>query len=621
MTSGRTLMILDSVTAARAMLARGTPGSDVEILSTHYSVVDYLAARNIHCRDCSGFISAEQVRTLLADAARLLDAELGKLDETLGARICSAAGLPRMALFHACFKYLGQYNLAGLLSFEKTLDARLATGGVGAVHYLYALSTSNDPVFSFVTGAQRICRRRGIPCVPLPVDRPIISRVARAVRRLNTLALRMLQTPEQLVARIVWLLRRRRMPHESATAKIVILLTPGRESFFHRALIARGIPFFSVRRDGIVRRHPGARRAALLMVERMRREAIDWVRARPPAESEFSGAFVSHVIQCARAFFLPLTHTYLTMRPQSVGAAAWDVPPITGAHLNLLAELFLCSGVPVWGRQHGASYVDQDLGNIHFDSDFNRCTHYLSYGFGPREFAAAYPMTKPRCSFVAAGSPPTRVVRNPRAVDIVFPVTNCGPLFYLARMPEHDLAQRQMRILQAMEMRLDLNCVVKPPPHFSEDDFAHVEGLRKLRHVRIALATWKEFLSRSRPRLVVFEIASTPLYEVLSLDVDVFLMLDPTFPFVKSALEMLRRRVHIFTTTEDLVEAIMRYGLEPLPRLRDQTYYGAYVNRESGVAAIETLYEARVHSRSQVARLASIDARDGSEARCRVRRD
>jgi hypothetical protein len=140
-----------------------------------------------------------------------------------------------------------------------------------------------------------------------------------------------------------------------------------------------------------------------------------------------------------------------------------------------------------------------------------------------------------------------------------------------------------------MEVREDLKCVVKPPLNFGEDNFGHLEALRRLRHVRVARATWSDYLVRCRPRLVVFEIASTPLFEALPLDVDIFLMLDPIFPFAESALAMLKKRVHVFTAAEELAEAIGRYGIEPLPRLRDQTYYRAYVNRGSPAAVLELL--------------------------------
>ena len=38
-----------------------------------------------------------------------------------------------------------------------------------------------------------------------------------------------------------------------------------------------------------------------------------------------------------------------------------------------------------------------------------------------------------------------------KPVDIVFPITNCVPIYYLARMPESELARRQSHILAALE--------------------------------------------------------------------------------------------------------------------------------------------------------------------------
>jgi hypothetical protein len=140
-----------------------------------------------------------------------------------------------------------------------------------------------------------------------------------------------------------------------------------------------------------------------------------------------------------------------------------------------------------------------------------------------------------------------------------------------------------------MDARPDVRSVVKPPLYFSENDFGHVQALRNLRHVRVARDTWRAYLSRWRPRLVVSEIASTPLFETLPLDVDIFLMVDPVFPFSESAAVMLRKRVHIFETADELAEAIRRYGRVSLPRLRDDTFYDTYVNRGSTAAVAQLL--------------------------------
>jgi hypothetical protein len=166
-------------------------------------------------------------------------------------------------------------------------------------------------------------------------------------------------------------------------------------------------------------------------------------------------------------------------------------------------------------------------------------------------------------------------------VDIVFPIMHCLPLYDVARMPDGELARRQLVILQAMEARTDLKCVLKPFLNYCEDTFAHMQTVRSLRHVRVAHTTWTGYLARWQPRLIVLEVASTSLYETLHLDVDIFVMPDPVLPFSPGALELLRRRVHVFPTVEEMGEAIRLYGSKPMRQLRDRAFHDTYVNRGS----------------------------------------
>jgi hypothetical protein len=315
----------------------------------------------------------------------------------------------------------------------------------------------------------------------------------------------------------------------------------------------------------------------------------DWLRAEPGRQDGLSGRCVAHIVRHARELLEPMVVAQRIAASFRLVAAAWDVPLITRVPLNLMGEALLASGVRVLGRQHGANYVDQRLGSIHFDSDFDRCTHYFSYGFGDAEFREAYPDARPRCVFVPGGNPPRVSAARRRSVDIAFPIGGCVPLFYLARMPESELVRRQRAVLAAVEERTDLDCVVKPPPGYSHDSFGHMEALAALRHARVVEGTWAEFLERSTPRLAVFETASTPLTEVLAHDVDVFLMLDPLFPFTERAITMLRRRVHVFDSSEELAAAILAYGRESMPKLRDSSYYDTFVNRGSAAHLRELL--------------------------------
>ena len=64
-------------------------------------------------------------------------------------------------------------------------------------------------------------------------------------------------------------------------------------------------------------------------------------------------------------------------------------------------------------------------------------------------------------------------------------------------------------------------------------------------------------LSKYDIRAIVFEMASTPLYEVINLDIEIFLLNDPCCPFVPSAFELLKKRVHCFDGVEELLAAVL----------------------------------------------------------------
>src|SRR6185312_174219 len=72
----RVLHILDSVAAARDLLARSANVGDLELLSTHYSVVSYLGERGIACRDCTDFLSVDAAGAALREASSELDERL-----------------------------------------------------------------------------------------------------------------------------------------------------------------------------------------------------------------------------------------------------------------------------------------------------------------------------------------------------------------------------------------------------------------------------------------------------------------------------------------------------------------------------------------------------------------
>jgi hypothetical protein len=54
-------------------------------------------------------------------------------------------------------------------------------------------------------------------------------------------------------------------------------------------------------------------------------------------------------------------------------------------------------------------------------------------------------------------------------------------------------------------------------------------------------------------------------------------MPDPIYPFFEEAFELLKKRVHIFNSVEELRTLIEKFRAGTLPRLRDESYYKKYM--------------------------------------------
>ena len=583
-----TLFLLDSVEAARTLMRSHGLRGDYRVLSTNYAVVGYLRARGVACQDFSDFIDAAQGRGAIATASRQLQDCLGRLDAGVGRRLCGEAGLPDVPIFHSLFKYPWEYVLSGLILFRQVLAGVLEGGAISKVHYFYEATLSDHPVFSCVDAARALCKGRGVSFVATAYSRGARELLKRA-RLLLVFAGVALRQPSKLLRAVR---ERFARPNERGLrlgegARLALVFEPVRQ--FGAALQARGLQVFAVPRLGVRKVADVPVRPAAEAAAKACESARNWLRNGPrESGDETDVRVVEFLADRAVELLLPAIYISHVIRRHPIAVAAWSSPLVLEMAPNLVLDVLLVAGVTVLGRQHGSCYIDQDMGDKHFDSDFNRCTHFLSFGATREEFASCYGERPTRCAIVPAGRPAPAAEASAQPIDIAFPILNCIPLSSFGRL-EWDLVHRQRVTLQAIHARPDLSSIVKPMLHFSEDDFSQMETLRELRHSRIVRATWTDFLKLYRPRLVVIEMISTPLYEVLHLDVDIFVMLCDIAPISRAALDALAKRVHIFATVEDMAAAIAAYDKAPLPRLRDDEFYRRYVNRgsfDSALAAV-----------------------------------
>lgn len=584
---GGTLFVLDSVQAARAMLGAGAAQGDRTVLSTHYSVVEFLRDRGVECTDCSDHFDVARARAAISQAAAELQASLGTLDSGLAPQVCAAAGLPDMQLFYALFKYPWEYLLAGLILFREVLDGHLARGRFTAVRYFYEPTLTHHPVFSFVDAAARLCEARGVQ-FHAEETKSTLRALRREAHSLGLLLGIAARNPGKLLralrARFARSSSARRSDVLSGKPLALVFEPPGQ---FAAALEARGMQVLVIPRHGIQQVAGVPLEPALAALGKAREAATRWLRqASDRQQPLLLRSIVAHFLDGLDQLLLPTIYLAMLARGRDIRIAAWNSPLIVEMAPNLALEYLLQTGVKVLGRQHGACYFDQDMGAKHFDSDFNRCTHFLSYAATREEFALTYPRAVTRCVFVPAGRAEVQPADSASVVDIAFPISNCISLATFGRM-EADLARRQRLALQAVDARRDLRCVVKPMLQYDEDNFSQSRLLGRLRHARIVRCTWTEFLRNYRPRLAIVEMISTPLYEMLHLDVDIFLMQCEVAPLSDSAMRALAKRVHIFGDPETMCAAIAAYRPGQAGALRDDEFLRRYVNRGSFEAALE----------------------------------
>lgn len=268
--------------------------------------------------------------------------------------------------------------------------------------------------------------------------------------------------------------------------------------------------------------------------------------------------------------------------------AVWGNSPIVPSKNWIISEL-LSKNTPVVGMQHGSHYGTNDTGYKHYLLDFKNCTHYLSYGFTQEDLNQLYSDYSPIPKVIPVGTTKQFAPYQSQErtqIDVLFPISIGHSMLMDREMPAHDLAMIQHKICDTLESRTDLTTVIKTIKKPTEDKLFINESLKQLTHCKVVYTEWlAKFLRKNAAKLVVLEYHSTPLYEVMELDCDIFLLLDEGFPFTNEALELLKKRVFCFENIDDLLLALKNYPND-IPRLRDDSFYKRYVAKANTEEAI-----------------------------------
>ena len=577
------IAIIDSAFSARQFLKRNIRASSWKIYSTHYGALDYLKSINIDCHDLSEFLSTNDIIEGLKTASLKLKAIVNELDEIIGKKLCMTAGWPEMEIFFPLYKHRAQFKYAGYMAFEKVIRDLLQNNNIERLEYYVSLESSKDSVFSLVQLAKEISKNNKIDFQLFTYDETLENKSKINARRIlnifkyskifdsKFISYKIFTLYEKLCSRTI-------QPKKHNTYGLILISYKKQTADIFKHYGIKPVYLYP---DNICRFN-GVNRSVLdEKIHLMKNKLKLLLKSYKPQNKLIHSLIIKDLITHISDYILPTMFYSSFVQKFSVGMVAWDNPVCNRPPLNLLTEYFLSLQTPVLGRQHGGCYVSQNTGFKHFDSDFNRCTHFLSYGIGNKEFKETYPGQNLPCQFLPIGNKQTIPKKNAEDIDILFPIVNSIELAEHGRLPESILVNRQERILEGIMQRTDLNSVIKPFANYSERNFAWYHRLKSLNNLNISKIPLNDFLENYKPKLVVLEYTSTSLYDVINLDLDIFLMVDDVFPISNSAMILLQKRAHIFSNSNDIKKAIITYNHNTVHKLRDDSFYKTYVNRGS----------------------------------------
>jgi len=267
--------------------------------------------------------------------------------------------------------------------------------------------------------------------------------------------------------------------------------------------------------------------------------------------------------------------------PISLGI--WGTP-LTGGLKSLVFEFLTSQKVPVLGAQHGCVYGDS-FEPWHFFSDFDRCDYFISFGFTAEDFKRLYPDRKPKAQILPLGAVAKPVsLRRKRSIDLLFPISNSASIFAggMIRTPPDILTQRQIALLEYLDSFKGASIYIKPFSSLSFNTCAFLPVLKRLKNVRVVYGkSLLQFLEKYSPRSVLIEFPSQPLFEVLPLDTEIFLMDNSVRPFEEKALEELKKRVYYSSDLESVKLWIKLFLENNLSRKRNAEFYSHYAHKEN----------------------------------------
>ena len=564
------------------------------IVSTHGSVNDFLAIKGIDCLELSSLITDDFLIHAFQTTDIAVKTLLKHMDKLYSQNISNILEIRNINYFYPLYVYLGKYEYLNMLKLKKSLDILFEKNLYDRILIYRPIGASYfDNGDIFIDIVKKTSENYGFHVELREKQNHKFKTKINDVQRMLDKGIK---NPQKT---ILWM-KDRIIPYLPKNMKkqndVILLLEPLYDlSFLKDALNENNVLIWPYNSFPRIAGKPYLEEQLCdinMVVSELSSVSSSELNQCAFLDSDvFIENILKHFLNNITKNILPLLHLNHIHRQNRIALALWGNSPIMGSKA-LIVEYLLMNKIPVVGMQHGGSYVVQKCMDVHFDTDFSRCSHYFSYGFDAYDMKKTYTDNNYECKIIPVGSyreymknNRERRIDNRDTIDILFPITNSLSIFQEGfRINASKLHKYQKELIEYLDSdRLqNMRTAIKPLIDYSDENCSTIEMFRKLKNSELLTnITLVECLEKFRVKAVVMEYASTPLFEVLGENIDIFLLADPILPFTPEALTLLRKRVHYFENIDELKDSLTKYIEGEIPHLRNNDFYNKYVCRKN----------------------------------------
>jgi len=580
------LALIDSIHSAKFFMELNNNLDKWDIYTMRLSTYDFLIYKNIQCHDISYGIEDKHITKQLSESQKFVDKALFDLDREIGVQICQICNINNQDIFNVLYKYLNQYTHMGHVLFSKFLREKFKNNRYIEAHYfksriddsrLFAPSETFTKLSNKYNITNKIhdCNKKNNF-----IKYSCFNYIKKLLLKLKYLFIRI---RKYNINNILFSIKIKNPFYTKMKTgiKYGLIIYPKYRSTLNLFRHFNIRPIFVTDKNWNKIKNQVDSNNYNLIIKKINLFLESLSINTVSDHSNFKRIIIDDFRINYTHYLAPILFYKNIINNFNLKLIMWDLPTCTTPHLHLLVAYFLKNKITVIGRQHGGCYVSQNMGSIHFDSDYNYCSIFFSYGFTFEDFKKTYPEKDLLFKIIPTGSIKNKINDVHQKIDILFPITLSFSQIYSGRN-EGVLNNYQEIILGALEKRTDLISVIKPIKNYNEDNYCWTYRIKNYSRINIVSGiTLVNYLKKTKPSLIIIEYPSTTLYDIIDLDVDVFILKDKIYPFSSEAEKLLIKRVNIYDNIYSMEDAIMNYKKDSSRNKRNNLFYNKYVNNGS----------------------------------------